>query len=125
MNKEKTNDRKITEFFENNNNIPLSKIGTQIQKTTNRSKPTTTKTYNNNNYHISKDRNNNSDSKYDGVSRNFKQRENSYSQEEIFHVGENRSESGTVSEEEKISSRITYYLPHQVLLIAGKKINRN
>ena len=31
MNKEKLNDRKITDFFKNNNNISVSKIGTSIQ----------------------------------------------------------------------------------------------
>ena len=48
MNKEKSNDRKITDFFKNNNNIPVSKIGTSIQIKKNRSDQPTTKKYNNN-----------------------------------------------------------------------------
>ena len=70
MNKEKTNDRKITEFFQNNNNIPASKIGTPIQKTTNQSElPTTKKQKKNNTNQMSKDGNNNINSKYVGISK--------------------------------------------------------
>ena len=46
---------------------------------------------------MSKDRKNYS--KYDGVSRKLKQIEKSDSEEETFQLGENRSESGKVSEE--------------------------
>ena len=81
--------------------MPVSNIGTPIQITIHRSDHPTTIKYNNNTYHISKYRNNYSDSKYDGVRRNFKQSENSDSEEEIFQVGENRSESGQVLEESK------------------------
>ena len=103
INNEQSKDKKITEFFKNNNKISVSKTGTLIQITINRSDQPTTKKYNNNTYNISKDRNNYSDSKYDGASRNFKQSENSDSEEEIYQFGEKRSESGTVSEESKNS----------------------
>ena len=98
INNEQSKDRKITEFFKNNNNnIPVSKIGTPIQITINRFDQPTTKKYNNNTYNISKNINNYS--KYDGVSRKFKQIEKSDFEEEIFQFGENRSESGKVSKE--------------------------
>ena len=70
INNEQSKDRKITDFFKNNNNIPVSKIGTPIQITINRSDQPTIKKHYYNTYNISKDRNNYS--KYDGVSRKFK-----------------------------------------------------
>ena len=103
INNEQSKDRNITDFFKNNNNIPVSKIGTPIQSIINRSDQSTTKKYNNNTYHLSKDRNNYS--KYDGVSRKFKQIEHSDSEEKIFQFGENRSESSTVSAESKKNHR--------------------
>ena len=68
-NKAQTNYRKITEFFQSNNNLPVSRIGNPIQITKHQSDSPTTKTNKNNTYNISKDSNNtNSDSKYDRVS---------------------------------------------------------
>ena len=92
---EKLNERKITEFFQNNDR-PVSKIGNK--KTIKQSEQPTTKNYNNNNQHISKERNN---STYYGVSKYFKQSEDTDSEEEIYQFGETSSESGAKSEGEK------------------------
>ena len=91
---EKSNERKITEFFYNNDR-PVSKVG--HKKTINQSDQPTTKNYNNNTQHISKDRNTYSDSTYYGVSKYFKQIEHTDSKEEIYQFGETSSESGTKS----------------------------
>ena len=97
----KINNIKITEFFENTNNNPISKIGTPPQKTTHQSEPLTTKKYKNNTNQISKDINNNINSKHVATSKTFKRMENLYSEEEMFNFDENSRESGTVSEESK------------------------
>ena len=47
---------------------------------------------------MSKDGNNNINSKYIGISKKFKRMEISYFEEEIFNFGENSRESDTVSE---------------------------
>ena len=130
INNEQSKDRKITEFFKNNNDIPVSKTGTPIQIAINRSDQPMTKKYANNTYYISKDKNNYQDSKYDGVSRNFKQSENSDAEEEIFQFGENRSESDIVSEESKnniiennilLTTSSTTYIVNMNIIESNKK----
>ena len=95
---EKSNEGKITEFFKNNDR-PISKIGNK--KTIKKSEQPTTKNYNNNNQNISKERNIPYNSTYYGVSKYFKQIENTDSEEEIYQFGETSSESGTKAEGEK------------------------
>ena len=92
---EKSNERKITEFFQDNDS-PLNKI--ENKKTIKKSEQPTIKKYNSNNQHISKERNN---STYYGVSKYFKQSEDTDSEEEIYQFGETSSESGAKSEGEK------------------------
>ena len=95
---DKLNERKITEFFQNNDR-PVSKIGNK--KTIKQSEQPTTNNYNNNKQHISKERNIPYNSTYYGVSKDFKQIENTNSEEEIYQFCETSSESGTKSEGEK------------------------
>ena len=110
MNKVKTNNRKITEFFQSNNNLSVSRVGIP---------------HKNNTYNISKDSNNtNTESKYDRVSKKIQISGKQILRGRNFKFSEYSSESGTLSLATNNSIiEGKYYPPHPVLQIERKPKN--